>query len=42
MNQICLILAAVCFGLGALKTIPDYLNWQNAGLFFLTLSLILP
>ena len=41
MNNICLILAAVCFAIGAIPTAPQILNWQNAGLFFITLSLIL-
>ena len=42
MNRICLILAAIMFGIGAIPTAPPILNWSNAGFFFLTLSLILP
>jgi len=44
MNRICLILAVVCFAIGALPRvaalIPD-INFQNAGLAFLTLSLVI-
>lgn len=38
---ICLILAAICFGIGALaKVAPSEINWTNAGLCFVTLSFI--
>jgi len=42
MNRICLILAAIMFGIGAIPTAPAILNWQNAGLCFVVPSLILP
>jgi hypothetical protein len=41
MNRICLILACICFTIGAFQKIPE-INWMNAGLAFITLSLILP
>lgn len=45
MNKICLILAAICFGIGTFQklaaTINPDVHWQNAGLAFVTLSLIL-
>lgn len=43
MNRICLIIAFIMFAIGALPKIaalvPD-VNFQNAGLAFVTLSLI--
>ncbi len=43
MNRIALIAAAVCFAIGSLsKVAPSDVNWTNAGLAFLTLSLIVP
>jgi len=43
MNQICLIIAAVCFAIGALPPLSSLanINWTNAGLAFVTLALIL-
>lgn len=38
MNKICLILAAVCFGLAAIGI--GGLNWTAAGFFCVTLSFI--
>lgn len=39
---IALILAVICFGIGALsKVAPGDINWTNAGLCFVTLSLLL-
>jgi len=43
MNRICLIIACICFAIGAipqLSTIAN-INWTNAGLAFVTLSIIL-
>jgi hypothetical protein len=41
MNEIALIAAAVCFAIGAFsKLAPSDINWTNAGLAFVTLSLI--
>ena len=48
MNQICLILACACFAIGSFNRLApsdDLLsksNWMNAGLGFVTLSLIIP
>ena len=43
MNRIiCLILAFICFGIGAFPKISSDFNWTNAGLAFGTLSLIVP
>jgi len=43
MNRIiCLILAAVCFGIGTFSKLSSDFNWTNAGLAFVTLSLIVP
>lgn len=43
MKRLCLIAAAVCFAIGALaKIAPSDINWTNAGLALLTLSLIAP
>ena len=37
-----LILAVICFTIGAFtKAAPSDINWTNAGLAFVTLSLIL-
>jgi len=42
MNQICLIIACACFAIGAFtKLASNDINWTNAGLAFVTLSLIL-
>jgi len=45
MNQICLIIAAVCFTIGAFNklaaAISPVVTWQNAGLAFIALALIL-
>jgi membrane protein implicated in regulation of membrane protease activity len=40
MNKIVLILALICFAMGAIQWHPK-INWQNAGLAFVTLSLII-
>ena len=44
MNRICLIIAVILFAIGALPRVaalvPD-VNFQNAGLAFVTLSLII-
>ena len=43
MNKtICLILAAICFAIGSFPKVSSDLNWTNAGLAFITLSLIVP
>ena len=45
MNQLCLILAAICFAIGTFNklagTISPDITWQNAGLALVTLSLII-
>ena len=43
MNRICLIIAAICFFVGAVPQLAALLNinWTNAGLGFITLALIL-
>jgi hypothetical protein len=43
MNQICLILACACFTIGAFPKLAALaeINWQNAGLAFVTLSLVI-
>jgi hypothetical protein len=42
MNEFCLILAAIAFGIGSLpKVAPSEINWTNAGLGLITLALIL-
>ena len=42
MNKICLILACVCFAIGAIQKLAgSEVNWTNGGLAFLTLALIL-
>lgn len=40
MNQIFLIIAAVCFAVGAIPETKSGVNWTNAGLCFVTISLI--
>lgn len=40
MNQIFLIIAAVCFAIGAVPESSSRANWTNAGLCFVTISLI--
>lgn len=42
MNRICLILALMCFTIGAIPKLAALaeINWQNAGLAFVTLSLL--
>lgn len=40
-KTIALILAVICFGIGALsKAAPGDINWTNAGLCFVTISLL--
>jgi len=42
MNRICLVLGCACFAIGSFtKFAPAEINWMNAGLAFVTLSLIL-
>jgi hypothetical protein len=41
-KTLALILAVICFAIGAFnKVAPSDINWTNAGLAFVTLSLIL-
>jgi hypothetical protein len=44
MNTVCLIIAAVCFGIGALAAFiakASAINWMSAGLCFVTIAYIL-
>jgi len=43
MNQLCLILAAICFFVGAVPQLASIanINWTNAGLGFVVLAMIL-
>jgi hypothetical protein len=43
MNKIALILACICFTIGAIPQLASIgnINWQNARLAFVTLSLII-
>lgn len=44
MNQLFLIFAVICFSIGALESLlfpGSKVNWQNAGLAFVTLSLVI-
>jgi len=45
MNIICLVLAVLCFSIGTFQklaaTISPDINWQNAGLAFVTLALVI-
>ena len=41
-SQICLIIAVVCFAIGTFPRLTgSEIHWQNAGLGFVTLSLVL-
>ena len=43
MNPFFLILAAIAFGVGSFsKVAPSDINWTNAGLTFVALSLVVP
>lgn len=43
MKIMSLIGACICFGIGSFsKLAPSDINWTNAGLFFVTLSFIVP
>lgn len=43
MNRICLILATICFFIGAIPQLASIanINWTNAGLGFVTLSMVI-
>ena len=43
MNKFALIAACICFLIGSFtKLAPSDFNWTNAGLFFVTLSFVVP
>lgn len=41
-SLVCLILAVICFAIGSFTKLSNEFNWTNAGLAFVTLSLIVP